>query len=114
MFAENDLGGDVLASCSRVLAGFVLAAVIGVPVGLAIGTFHSMDSLFSPIVVKEQLGGVKLFDLAANKAMAFDKSNPKSLIGNLELTAKAAAEFKIIPQPLKPESLYDDSIVKSL
>jgi NitT/TauT family transport system permease protein len=50
MFAENDLGGDVLASCGRVLAGFVLAALIGVPVGLAIGTFHSMDSLFSPIV----------------------------------------------------------------
>lgn len=64
--------------------------------------------------VKEQLSGVKLFDLATNKAMAFDKSNPKSLIGNLELTAKAAAEFKIIPQLLKPESLYDDSIVKSL
>jgi NitT/TauT family transport system substrate-binding protein len=64
--------------------------------------------------VKEQLSGVKVFDLATNKAMAFDKSNPKSLIGNLELTAKAAEEFKIIAQPLKPESLYDDSIVKSL
>jgi NitT/TauT family transport system permease protein len=50
MFAENDLGGDVLASCGRVLAGFLLAGIIGVPVGLAIGTFHSMDSLFSPIV----------------------------------------------------------------
>jgi NitT/TauT family transport system permease protein len=50
MFAENNLGGDVLASCSRVLAGFVLAAVIGVPVGLAMGTFYSMDSLLSPIV----------------------------------------------------------------
>jgi NitT/TauT family transport system substrate-binding protein len=64
--------------------------------------------------VKEQLTGVKVFDLATNKAMAFDKNNPKSLIGNLELTAKAAEEFKIIPQALKPESLYDDSIVKSL
>jgi NitT/TauT family transport system permease protein len=50
MFAENDLGGDVLASCGRVLAGFLLAAIVGVPVGLAIGTFYSMDSLFSPIV----------------------------------------------------------------
>jgi NitT/TauT family transport system substrate-binding protein len=64
--------------------------------------------------VKEQLTGVKVFDLATNKAMAFDKNNPKSLIGNLELTAKAAEEFKIIPQALKPEALYDDSIVKSL
>jgi NitT/TauT family transport system permease protein len=50
MFAENDLWGDVLASCTRVLAGFLLAAVVGVPLGLAIGTFYSMDSLFSPLV----------------------------------------------------------------
>jgi NitT/TauT family transport system permease protein len=50
MFAENNLWGDVLASCGRVLAGFLLAAVIGVPLGLAIGTFYSMDSLFSPLV----------------------------------------------------------------
>lgn len=64
--------------------------------------------------VKEQLTGVTLFDLAANKKMAFDKSNPKSLIGNLELTAKAAEEFKFVTQPLKVESLYDDSILKSI
>ena len=50
MFAENNLWGDVLASCTRVLAGFLLAAVVGVPLGLAIGTFYSMDSLFSPLV----------------------------------------------------------------
>ncbi|AFY95453.1 ABC transporter substrate-binding protein [Chamaesiphon minutus] len=64
--------------------------------------------------VKEQLAGVKLFDVAANKTIAFDKSNPKSLIGNLELTTKAAEEFKFVTQPLKVESLYDDSIVKSM
>lgn len=50
MFTENNLWGDVLASCTRVLAGFLLAALIGVPLGLAMGTFHSMDSLFSPLV----------------------------------------------------------------
>jgi NitT/TauT family transport system permease protein len=50
MFTEYSLGEDVLASCGRVLAGFAIAAVVGVPVGLAIGTFYSMDSLFSPIV----------------------------------------------------------------
>jgi NitT/TauT family transport system substrate-binding protein len=63
--------------------------------------------------VKEQLTGVKLFDLADNKATAFNKSDSKSLIGNLELTAKAAEEFKIVTQPIKVESLYDDSIVKA-
>lgn len=50
MFAENNLWNDVLASCARVLAGFLLAAVVGVPMGLAIGIFHSMDSLLSPFV----------------------------------------------------------------
>jgi NitT/TauT family transport system substrate-binding protein len=64
--------------------------------------------------VKEQLLGAKLFDLEGNKTIGFDPKKPNSLIGNLELTAKAATEFKIVPQPLKVETLYDDSIVKSL
>jgi NitT/TauT family transport system permease protein len=50
LFTENNLWGDILASCGRVLAGFVLSAVIGVPIGLAMGTFYSMDSLLTPIV----------------------------------------------------------------
>ncbi|OLP20369.1 thiamine biosynthesis protein [Leptolyngbya sp. 'hensonii'] len=61
--------------------------------------------------VKEQLTGVKLFDLEGNKSIGFNKSNPQSLIGNLELTAKGAYDFKIVPQPMKAESLYDDSVV---
>jgi NitT/TauT family transport system substrate-binding protein len=63
--------------------------------------------------VKEQLTGVKVFDLETNKTMAFNKADPKSLISNLELTAKAAVDFKIVTQPIKTESLYDDSIVKA-
>ena len=50
MFAENDLLFDVLISSGRVLAGFLLAALIGVPMGIAMGTFYSMESLFAPIV----------------------------------------------------------------
>lgn len=50
MFTEENLLVDVLASCGRVAGGFVLAALIGVPVGIAMGTFHSMESLFAPIV----------------------------------------------------------------
>lgn len=63
--------------------------------------------------VKEQLLGAKLFDLEGNKSIGFNKANPNNLIGNLDLTAKGAYEFKIVSQPLKVESLYDDSIVKS-
>lgn len=50
MFMNNDLISDVLISCGRVLAGFVVAAVIGVPMGIAMGTFYSMESLFAPFV----------------------------------------------------------------
>ena len=64
--------------------------------------------------VKEQILGAKLFNLKGNKSMAFNKGNPNSLIGNLELTAKAAYDFKIVSQPLKAETFYDDSIVQSM
>ncbi|HBY81756.1 MAG TPA: thiamine biosynthesis protein, partial [Cyanobacteria bacterium UBA11148] len=40
--------------------------------------------------VKQQLLGAKLFDLEGNKSVGFNKNNPNSLIGNLELTAKGA------------------------
>lgn len=64
--------------------------------------------------VKEQLLGAKLFDLKGNKSIAFNKDNPNSLIGNLELTAKGAYEFKIVSQPLNVQNLYDASIVQSM
>lgn len=63
--------------------------------------------------IKQQLTGVRLFDLDENKAIAFDPKNPNSLIGNLELTAKGAYDFKIVDKPLTVESLYDASIVKA-
>jgi NitT/TauT family transport system permease protein len=50
MFTENNLLGDILTSSLRVLAGFVAAAIIGVPMGLVMGTFSSFDSLLAPIV----------------------------------------------------------------
>lgn len=50
MFANNDLMTDVIVSCSRVAAGFFAAAIIGVPIGIAMGTFYSMNSLFAPFV----------------------------------------------------------------
>jgi len=50
MFANNDLLTDVIISCGRVLAGFLAAAIIGVPIGIAMGTFYSMNSLFAPFV----------------------------------------------------------------
>lgn len=50
MFTQDDLIVDVIASSSRVAGGFLAAAIVGVPMGVAMGTFYSMDSLFAPIV----------------------------------------------------------------
>ncbi|WP_233222501.1 ABC transporter permease [Chroococcidiopsis sp. CCALA 051] len=50
MLTQDNLIMDVLVSCGRVLGGFLFAAIIGVPMGIAMGTFYSMESLFAPIV----------------------------------------------------------------
>lgn len=50
MLFEENLLVDILASSMRVAAGFLVAAIVGVPIGILMGTFHSMQSLFSPIV----------------------------------------------------------------
>jgi NitT/TauT family transport system permease protein len=50
LWQEGTLLGDIWISSVRVLAGFLAAAVIGIPIGIAMGTFHSMEGLFNPIV----------------------------------------------------------------
>jgi NitT/TauT family transport system permease protein len=50
MLQDGTLIPDILASSGRVLAAFLLAAVVGAPLGLLMGTFHSLAALFSPIV----------------------------------------------------------------
>ncbi|WP_299486886.1 ABC transporter permease [Acaryochloris sp. IP29b_bin.137] len=41
---------DTLMSCFRVGVGFMLAALISAPIGVAMGTFTSIRSLFEPII----------------------------------------------------------------
>jgi NitT/TauT family transport system permease protein len=50
MFMDGTLVPDILISTGRVLAAFILAAVIGAPIGLLMGTFHSLEALFLPVV----------------------------------------------------------------
>ena len=45
MLSEGALIVDILASLGRVMAGFLFAAVISIPVGILMGTFSSMDGL---------------------------------------------------------------------
>lgn len=46
---EDDLLGDILISCWRVVAGFALSAVIALPLGLLIGTFRPVASFSEPL-----------------------------------------------------------------
>ncbi|NEO72059.1 ABC transporter permease [Moorena sp. SIO3H5] len=50
MLTEEQLLTDIIASFTRVLVGFLFAAVVGIPIGIAMGTFYSMESLFGTIV----------------------------------------------------------------
>lgn len=67
-----------------------------------------------PNETKEQLAGVKLFDLEGNKTIGFNLSNPNNMMKNLELTVKTAVETKILSKPIGVKSMYDASIVNSL
>jgi NitT/TauT family transport system permease protein len=50
MFAEEDFATDVWASTQRILIGFLLSAAIGIPLGIAIGSFRVVQAFFEPIV----------------------------------------------------------------
>ena len=60
MFKSENLMLDIAASFGRVLAGFIVTAIVGIPVGIAMGTFYSMESLFGSIV-----GVVRYMPIAA-------------------------------------------------
>ncbi len=63
---------------------------------------------------KDQIAGVKIFDIEGNRTIGFNATNPNNLMKTLALTVKTAVETKLIPKPLDVPSMYDDSIVNSL
>ncbi|MDH4272628.1 MAG: ABC transporter permease [Candidatus Aminicenantes bacterium] len=50
LFAELSFSTDILNSVYRVMAGFLLAAVIGVPLGLIMGTFKAAEAFTEPVI----------------------------------------------------------------
>lgn len=50
LLQNGDLLHDVGMSVSRVGGGFLLSALLSIPLGLLMGTFKSMEGLFEPIV----------------------------------------------------------------
>jgi len=50
LWTSGDLPQDILASVFRVLSGFLLAALISIPLGTLMGTFASIRALMEPII----------------------------------------------------------------
>jgi NitT/TauT family transport system permease protein len=50
LWSDGTLPKDILYSLFRVLGGFLLAAIISVPLGVLMGTFASVRSLLEPII----------------------------------------------------------------
>ncbi|MBO8165138.1 MAG: ABC transporter permease [Brevibacillus sp.] len=50
MFQSGDILGDIGISFSRVALGFLLAALIGVPLGILMGTLRIVEGAFEPII----------------------------------------------------------------
>ena len=50
LFADLSFGTDILNSVYRVMVGFIAAALIGVPVGLIMGTFKAAEAVTEPMV----------------------------------------------------------------
>ena len=49
-FTTDHLGSDVGISCYRVIAGWLLSAVLALPLGLFIGTFRPLQALLEPLM----------------------------------------------------------------
>jgi NitT/TauT family transport system permease protein len=50
MFAHEDFLSDVWASFFRIVIGFLIAAAIGIPLGIAIGSFRAVQAFFEPVI----------------------------------------------------------------
>ena len=50
LFAQHGFAKDVGMTVWRVVGGFILAAVVGVPLGIAMGAFKPIEAFFEPFV----------------------------------------------------------------
>jgi NitT/TauT family transport system permease protein len=50
LFVNGDILSDIGISFSRVLSGFLLAAAIGIPLGILMGSLRIMEGAFEPII----------------------------------------------------------------
>lgn len=49
-FSDESLMGDIWISSYRVFAGFLLSAILAIPLGVLIGTYQPMKAMFEPLM----------------------------------------------------------------
>ena len=49
-FSDESLMGDIWISTYRVFAGFLLSAILAIPLGVLIGTYQPMKAMFEPLM----------------------------------------------------------------
>jgi NitT/TauT family transport system permease protein len=50
MFVHENFLSDVWASFLRILIGFLIASAVGIPLGIAIGSFRAVQAFFEPVI----------------------------------------------------------------
>ena len=50
LFTKYNFGFDIMATVWRVFGGFVLATIVAVPLGIAMGTWKGIEAFFEPFV----------------------------------------------------------------
>ncbi len=50
LFTQFGFAGDVALTISRVVGGFIIAALVAVPLGIAMGAFKPVEAFFEPFV----------------------------------------------------------------
>ncbi len=50
LWSQGYLAKDAFSSFARVITGFILSAIVAVPLGILMGTFASIRALFEPII----------------------------------------------------------------
>lgn len=51
LWNERDLGASIVSTLRRVLIGFALAAAVGIPIGIAAGSWRALESAAAPVAL---------------------------------------------------------------
>lgn len=68
----------------------------------------------SPEEVPAQIAGVRLFDIEGNKNVVFNPKDPMNVVDSISFAAKTAKDLGLTPNLVNAQTMYDDSLVKSL